>query len=75
MAIVPSGTVGLGASFVLYQAMIGRHGPTAAMLALYTMPVVAAGLGALVLDETITAPMAGGAALVLGGVFLFTSRR
>jgi drug/metabolite transporter (DMT)-like permease len=75
LAIVASGTIGLGASFVLFQGMIGRHGPTAAMLALYTMPVVAAGLGALFLDETISGLMAGGAAPVLAGVVLFTSRR
>jgi len=74
LAIVASGTVGLGASFVLFQGMIGRHGPTAAMLALYTMPVVAAVLGALFLDETISPPMAGGGALVLAGVVLFTRR-
>jgi drug/metabolite transporter (DMT)-like permease len=74
LAIVVSGTIGLGASSVLFQGMIGRHGPTAAMLALYTAPVVAAGLGALFLDETISGPMAGGAALVLAGVVLFTRR-
>ena len=75
VAIVASGTVGLGASFVLYQGMIERHGPTAAMLALYTMPVAAAGLGALFLGEAITTSMVVGAALVLLGVFLFTKRR
>lgn len=74
LAIVASGTFGLGASFVLFQAMIARHGPTAAMLALYTMPIAATALGALVLGELVTAPMGGGAALVLLGVVLFTRR-
>ncbi len=73
-AVVASGTIGLGASFVLYQAMLARHGPTAAMLALYTAPVAATALGALILGETITVPMATGGALVLGGVVLFTRR-
>ena len=74
VAIVVSGSVGLGASFVLFLGMIQRHGPTASLLALYVMPVAAAALGALVLDETITLPMAVGAALVLLGVVLFTRR-
>lgn len=73
-AIVVSGAVGLGASFVLFLGMIERHGPTAALLALYVMPVAAAGLGMLFLGETITTPMAAGAALVLAGVVLFTRR-
>ncbi len=75
IAVVISGTIGLGASFVMFQAMIARHGPTAAMLALYTMPVAAAALGALFLGEAITATMVAGAGFVLAGVVLFTWRR
>ncbi len=74
LAIVASGSVGLGASFVLFLGMIERHGPTASLLALYVMPVAAATLGAVFLDETITPPMGVGAALVLLGVVLFTRR-
>ena len=74
VAIVASGSVGLGASFVLFLGMIGRHGPTASLLALYVMPVAAATLGALFLDETITPQMGVGAVLVLLGVVLFTRR-
>jgi len=74
VAIVASGAIGLGASFVLFMGMIERHGPTASLLALYVMPVAAAALGALLLDEAITPAMAGGAALVLLGVVLFTRR-
>ena len=74
LAIVASGTFGLGGSFVLYLGLIARHGPTAAMLALYVMPIFATVLGAIFLGETITAPMAAGAALVLAGVVLFTCR-
>ena len=74
VAIVASGSVGLGASFVLFLGMIERHGPTASLLALYVMPVAAATLGALFLDETIAPSMVVGAALVLLGVVLFTRR-
>lgn len=74
VAIVASGSVGLGASFVLFLGMIERHGPTASLLALYVMPVAAASLGAIFLDETITPSMSVGAALVLLGVVLFTRR-
>ncbi|MCC6180045.1 MAG: DMT family transporter [Chloroflexi bacterium] len=74
IAIVLSGTIGLGVSFILFLGMIERHGPTAALLALYVMPVAAAVLGAVVLGETITMMMAFGGTLVLGGVVLFTRR-
>ena len=74
VAIVASGAVGLGAAFVLFLGMIERHGPTASLLALYVMPVAAATLGALFLDETIAPSMAVGGVLVLLGVVLFTRR-
>lgn len=72
VAIVASGTIGLGASFWLFLGMVERHGTTAALLALYVMPVAATALGALLLGEQVTPAMAGGTALVLGGVVLFT---
>jgi drug/metabolite transporter (DMT)-like permease len=72
IAIVLSGAFGIGASFWLYLGMVGRHGPTAALLAMYIMPVAAMALGALLLDEQVTLEMAMGAALVLGGVILYT---
>jgi drug/metabolite transporter (DMT)-like permease len=65
LAIVLSGAIGLSASFVLFVHMIGRHGPTAALLATYVMPMVATLLGVLVLGETITPTMLAGSALVL----------
>jgi drug/metabolite transporter (DMT)-like permease len=71
VAVALSGGVGLSVSFVLFVHMIGRHGPTAALLSTYVMPVVAALLGVLFLGETITPPMLGGSALVLVGVLLF----
>ena len=62
LAIVLSGTIGLGASFVLFLGMVERHGPTAALLALYVMPVVVTLLGAGLLGEVVTAPMLVGSA-------------
>jgi drug/metabolite transporter (DMT)-like permease len=75
LAVLLSGTIGLSLSFVIYLGMIARHGPTAATLVLYVMPVVATLLGALFLGESITLPMLTGAGLVLAGVYLFTRRR
>lgn len=75
VAIVFSGTIGLGLAFALYVAMIQRHGTVPSMMAMYAMPVVAAVLGAVVLGEMITLSMLAGGALVLGGVIVFTTSR
>jgi drug/metabolite transporter (DMT)-like permease len=72
LAIVLSGAIGLSAAFVLFVHMIERRGPTAALLPTYVMPVVATGLGVMVLGETITLPMLAGSFLVLVGVVIFT---
>ncbi len=72
LAIFLSGAIGLSASFVLFVRMISRHGPTAAVLATYVMPVVAAVLGVIVLGETVTPSMLAGSLLVLIGVVLFS---
>ena len=72
LAIALSGAVGLSASFVLFVRMIGRYGPTAALLATYVMPVVATLLGVVLLGETLTPAMLVGSLLVLAGVVLFT---
>jgi drug/metabolite transporter (DMT)-like permease len=71
-AVLYSGAIGLSVSFILFLGMIGRHGPTASLLSMNVMPVMAALLGALLLGELLTAPMVAGASLVLLGVFLFT---
>jgi drug/metabolite transporter (DMT)-like permease len=74
LAVIVSGAIGLSASFILFLGMIERHGPTAALLALYVMPVAAALLGALFLGESLSPSMLAGAAFVLLGVALFTRR-
>lgn len=75
LAIFLSGAIGLSASFVLFVRMISRHGPTAAVLATYVMPVVAAVLGVIILGETITPSMLAGSLLVLVGVVVFSQAR
>lgn len=75
LAIFLSGAIGLSASFVLFVRMISRHGPTAAVLATYVMPVVAAVLGVIILGETITPLMLAGSLLVLVGVVVFSQAR
>ena len=59
LAVLASGGIGRGASFILLAQMVRRHGP-AALLALNVTPVAAAGLGVLLLGETITPPLAVG---------------
>jgi drug/metabolite transporter (DMT)-like permease len=73
LAVGLSGALGLGASFVYLLIVIRRHGPTASLLLLYVVPLTAAGLGVLLLGETVDGPMALGAALILGGLLLFSS--
>jgi drug/metabolite transporter (DMT)-like permease len=74
LAVLLSGGIGLGASFILLAKMIHRHGPTGALLAVNVTPVAAGGLGILLLGETVTLPLVVGAGLVLAGIFLFTRR-
>lgn len=71
LAVLLSGALGLGASFVLLASMIRRHGPTGALTALFVVPLTAASLGVLMLGETLSPPLLLGGALVLGGVSLF----
>jgi drug/metabolite transporter (DMT)-like permease len=69
-AMAMLGFVGTGLAYVLNYAIIARDGPTVASTVIYLLPVVAVALGALVLDEPITAGMVIGTAIVLLGVAL-----
>ncbi|MDX1615379.1 MAG: DMT family transporter [Candidatus Promineifilaceae bacterium] len=62
--------VGTFAGMMLAFHNIQRFGATAAAMAGYVIPVVAAVAGTLVLDETITAGMMGGMALIISGIAL-----
>jgi drug/metabolite transporter (DMT)-like permease len=72
-SIVALGPIGTGIAYVLNYAIVAREGATVASTVTYLLPVVAVALGALVLDEPITAAMSAGALVVLVGVAL--SRR
>lgn len=72
LAVLLSGALGLGASFVFLLIVIRRHGPTAALLLLYVVPLTAAGLGVVLLGETVDGPIAIGAALIFGGLLIFS---
>jgi drug/metabolite transporter (DMT)-like permease len=54
-------------AFVVFFALIAEVGPTRAPLITYVNPVVALGLGVVVLDERVTAVMVAGIPLVLAG--------
>lgn len=62
------------AAFLLFAALIREVGPVRATVITYVNPVVAAVLGVLVLDETLTPPMLAGFALAIAGSMLATRR-
>jgi drug/metabolite transporter (DMT)-like permease len=61
-------------AFLLFAALIDEIGPVRSTLITYINPAVAAVLGVLVLNETLTAPMIVGFVLVLVGSALATRR-
>ena len=62
-------------AFVVFFALIVEVGPTRAPLITYVNPVVALGLGVVVLDERVTAAMVAGIPLVLAGCWFATGAR
>ena len=56
-----------GVAYVLYFRLIADVGPTRAMTVTFLMPAFGILWGYLFLDETITLPMLGGAALIVAG--------
>lgn len=74
LAIILSGAIGLGASFILLANMVKRWGPTGALLGINVTPLTATGLGVLFLGETLSGQTGFGALLVLAGIFLFSRR-
>ncbi len=61
-------------AFLVFAALIREIGPVRATVITYVNPVVAAVLGVLVLDETLTLPMLAGFALAIAGSTLATRR-
>lgn len=74
LAMVPLGVLGTGIAFVAMTTLVGRVGAPRGSIAIYFVPLVAIGLGALVLDERISALEIVGTGLVLTGAWI-TSRR
>jgi drug/metabolite transporter (DMT)-like permease len=72
LAIVVLGTVCTAAAFLLFAALIGEIGPVRATVITYVNPAVAAVLGVVVLNETLTVAMAIGFGLVILGSTLAT---
>jgi drug/metabolite transporter (DMT)-like permease len=73
-ALAVLGIVGTGFAYVLNYQIITSEGATVASTVTYLLPVIAIVLGVLVLNETVTATMIAGIALVLAGIAL-TRRR
>ena len=71
-AVLGLAVVCTGIAFIVFFALIGEIGPARATLITFVNPAVAVVLGALVLDEKITAATIGGFVLVLTGCFLAT---
>jgi drug/metabolite transporter (DMT)-like permease len=62
-------------AYLLYYRLIRDVGPTRAMTVTFLMPAFGMLWGALILDEAITWPMLGGAALIVAGTAVVASRR
>lgn len=75
LAVVALGIFGTGLTFHLNSRLIVDEGPTAAATVGYLLPVVSVALGALVLDEELSARVVTGMAVVLIGVGLTRTRR
>lgn len=71
-SLLALGIICTGVAFVTFFALIAEIGPTRSTLITFVNPAVAVVLGALVLDERITAATVAGFVLVLGGCFLAT---
>jgi drug/metabolite transporter (DMT)-like permease len=69
-AIAVLGIAGTGFAYVLNYQIIASEGATVASTVTYLLPVVAIVLGVLVLNESVTATILGGIALVLVGIAL-----
>jgi drug/metabolite transporter (DMT)-like permease len=72
VAVVVLGTVCTAAAFLMFASLISEIGPVRATVITYVNPAVAAVLGVLVLDETLTVPMLIGFGLVILGSTLAT---
>jgi drug/metabolite transporter (DMT)-like permease len=73
-AVIWLGLFGSGMAYLLFYRLLGRWGPTRISLVAYLLPVWGIALGFVVLNEPITAGLAAGTALILGGIALVNAR-
>jgi drug/metabolite transporter (DMT)-like permease len=74
VSVVWLGLIGSGLAFLAFFYLLDRWGATRTALVAYLLPVVGIVLGVLVLQESVTLPMLGGTALIIGGIALANSR-
>ncbi len=72
IALAAAGVLCTGTAYVLYFRLIERIGPARALAVPFVVPVFAVFYGAVFLDETITAWMAGCAVVIVAGTALST---
>ena len=72
--LVAFGVLCSGVAYLLYYGLMTRIGPTKTLTVTFLMPVFGMLWGALFLGESITLPLAAGAALVLAGTALVSLR-
>ncbi|MFC6017861.1 DMT family transporter [Plantactinospora solaniradicis] len=75
VAVVVLGIFGTGVTFHLNYRLLAEEGPTTTATVGYLLPVVSVTLGAIVLDEQLSARIVAGMAVVLLGVGLTRSER
>jgi drug/metabolite transporter (DMT)-like permease len=68
IALLWLGFLGTGLAYLLYFYLINEWGSTRTSLVTYTMPVIGVILGAVFLDETLSASLILAVALVLTGI-------
>jgi len=74
-AMLLLGSIGTGVAYILSFRIIADLGPTIASLCTYIIPVVALLVGAVVLDEAITARVVLGGAITIAAVAVVTRSR
>jgi drug/metabolite transporter (DMT)-like permease len=75
LSVIGLATICTALAFIVFFALIAEVGPLRATVITYVNPAVAAILGVVVLDESFTAGMGIGFALVLAGSYVATAGR
>ena len=71
-ATIALGSVATGLAYILFYRIVDHSGPTKAMMVTYLIPIFGVLFGNVFLQESVTASMLYGAALILIGVALTT---